>query len=43
VPEQLRVVNCNAAPKGATAHLDRDETVKYAAFQQLIPDFHAIL
>jgi len=27
-PEQLRVVNCNAVPKGATAHLGSDETVK---------------
>ena len=43
-PEQLRVVNCNAVPKGATAHLGSDETVKYAVFQQLIPDvLHAIL
>ena len=43
-PEQLRVVNCNAVPKGATAHLGSDESVKYAAFQQLIPDvLHAIL
>jgi len=43
-PEQLRVVNCNAVPKGATAHLGSDETVKYAAFQQLIPHvLHAIL
>ena len=43
-PEQLRVVNCNAVPKGETAHLGSDETVKYAAFQQLIPDvLHAIL
>ena len=43
-PEQLRVVNCNAVPKGATAHLGSDEIVQYAAFQQLIPDvLHAIL
>jgi len=42
--EPLRVVNCNAVPKGATAHLGSDEIVKYAAFQQLIPDvLHAIL
>jgi len=37
-------VNCNAVPKGATAHLGSDETVKYAAFQQLILHvLHAIL
>ena len=43
-PEQLRVVICNAVPKGATAHLGSDETAKYAAFHQLIPDvLHAIL
>jgi len=42
--EQLRVVNCNAVPKGAAAHLGSDEAVKYAAFLQLIPDvLHAIL
>ena len=36
--------NCNAVPKGATAHLGSDEIVKYAPFQQLIPDvLHAIL
>jgi len=32
-----RAVHCNAAPKGATAHLRSDEDVKYEAFQQFIP------